>query len=255
MNGIVLKFNKLPRPQTIHSGLPNHWVFGLRWVSDEWAHDLMCAIHPQSKTMVFKASEILRLSTDTEQAKKAATALLKLFIQNSITNQGSGSLIAPWSWATDDPELAATIGDELRRLGVKHELCHVGICSAKDTEILDEGSEPHLRMFREVTDNDVPHWFVAPPGDESRCHGCGLAKESFPQPLRIYPTYSEEWYHSSACQWQHRKKHTSTCLTNRLESSDNLSSSRGTQGNPDTENCCSTNASTIPEGSAANAGS
>ncbi|KAK1980131.1 hypothetical protein LZ30DRAFT_595392 [Colletotrichum cereale] len=194
----VRSFNALPRPKTTPTGLPNHWVFGIRHVPIAPEEDIVVVAHPLSRYILSKGpARILSLPSASDKAKVLVPLLLDAF----VTGHGSGGAphrdpepFAPWKWGVDDPELAAATVAELRHLGVKDALCSIEECSAGDKEILDD----------------------------SRCHGCGSNRESFTEPLKKCSACGQAWYHSQDCQRQHWKRHKKACLANR--SGDNRSS-------------------------------
>lgn len=115
---------------------------------------------------------------------------------------------APWTWSTLDSEIAEAVQDGLRNHGIKPELCQVGICSTEERDILEtvraqlfEGLMPASHIPTTVNQ-----------GDPTRCHGCGMSRESFFQPLKKCSRCNDAFYHSRDCQKKHWKHHKPDCL-------------------------------------------
>lgn len=223
MEDIVRLFNRLSRPKATPTGLPNHWVFGARHVPLSPPGDLVIAVHPPSRFVLQAGpAQILSASSVAERAKALVPLLLNAFIKGSEAPGGrqptDPSPFAPWTWATEDPQLAKAVEDHLKRCGVKHELCSVGVCSAKEKEVLEERwSSLYRTLLGTLGPAPLPTTplSAATPGDASRCHGCGLSRDAFSDPLMRCSACGKAYYHSPACQRQHWKQHKPTCLANR----------------------------------------
>ncbi|KAK1992388.1 hypothetical protein LX36DRAFT_588524 [Colletotrichum falcatum] len=193
MEQTVRSFNALSRPRTTPTGLPNHWVFGVRHVPIRPEGDLVVVVHPLSSYLLSSGpAQILSLTSASDKAKALVPLLLDAFLKGNgssgALSQTSEPFFAPWSWEVDDPDLVSAIASELKKHGVKNALCSIGACSAQDRAILDK----------------------------SKCHGCGAHHASFAEPLKKCSACGLAWYHSQDCQRQHWKQHKKACLAARL---------------------------------------
>lgn len=222
MDEILNSFNRLPRPRTTPSGLPNHWVFAVRHVSLQPPGDVVLVIHPSDSTLRMGIGQVLSASNASEKARALLPLLLNAFVMG---DQGPGSpppvdqpLSAPWTWATEDSELAKALENCLSQHGFVNELCRVGIVSRVDKDILDLTWFPTYRMLTALFDqggqSPRPQLPVAS-GDSTRCHGCGMSSESFSEPLKKCSACGKAWYHLRDCQRKHWKEHKPACLANR----------------------------------------
>lgn len=81
-----------------------------------------------------------------EKAEAVAKMLMKLFVRDrqpvrellGLVDPTASPPFAPWSWATDDPELATALEQSLTRHGVIEPLRHVGICTSEEKGVIDE---------------------------------------------------------------------------------------------------------------------
>lgn len=233
MDAKVRVFNNLPRPSAAPSGLPNHWVFGVRYLAvSVLPSDMMLAVHLHSKPAFLLFADSPPISTlPTASAKAAAIVppLLDIFIRGPAglpsvgADQlpGSGKPIAPWTWSTDDPDVAAAIADRLRQHGVLEDLQRPSVCSEEERHILDAVWSRCFDAARDAA-MSVTGWSPAEaatasimPGDDSKCHGCGLDGKSFSQKFMRCSACNKAFYHSKTCQREHWKRHKPTCLVNR----------------------------------------
>ncbi|OHE97096.1 hypothetical protein CORC01_07537 [Colletotrichum orchidophilum] len=225
MERAVREFKALRRPKTTPTGLDNNWVFGVRHVDLNPPGDLVLAVHPISSYLLQAGpAQILSQPTARDRAKAVVPLLLQAF-----SNGRPGTdlpTFAPWSWSTDSPELAATIGPELAAAGIAGGLQKVTVCSAADKAILDEAWSDVKDLLTRMTRgegapdaqtsgsaNRTPA--AVSPGDASRCHGCGLSSDRFTEPMKKCSACLKAWYHSQDCQRAHWKQHKPTCLANR----------------------------------------
>ncbi|KAK2014790.1 hypothetical protein LZ32DRAFT_690259 [Colletotrichum eremochloae] len=230
MEHTVRSFNALSRPRSTPTGLPNHWVFGVRHVPINPEGDLVVAVHPLIRyALTAGPAQILSLSSASEKAKALVPLLLDAFLDGNRSNVAhprvGGPFHAPWSWNVDDPELTAAIMGELKRLGIKNALCSIEGCSAGEKEILDETWLAFLKDLTDVMQNApkqhmgpqaaIPSSSAVELGDRSKCHGCGSNRESFAAPLKMCSGCGQAWYHSQDCQRQHWKQHKKACVANR----------------------------------------
>ncbi|KAK3903551.1 hypothetical protein C8A05DRAFT_43218 [Staphylotrichum tortipilum] len=212
----VRSFNKLPRPKQTPSGLPNHWVFGVCHVDLHPPGDLVLAVQPQSSYLLQGGpAQILSLGTGPDKAEAIIPCLLDAFITGGALNPMARQPtdpppFAPWTWSTLDPEIAEAVQDGLRNHGIRPELCQVGICSAEERDILETARARIFEMLLPAVDHDLPT--TVDQGDSTRCHGCGMSRESFFQPLKKCARCNKAFYHSKECQKKHWKQHKPACL-------------------------------------------
>jgi hypothetical protein len=208
MEAKVRAFNNLPRSKKVPSGLvPNHWVFGVCHVDLHPPGDLVLAVNPPSRYLIRGGpAQILSLPTTHEKAKAAIPYLLDAFVEPTGP---SVPTFAPWTWSTLDPDMAQAIEDGLKQHGVKSALCKVGICTAEERDILEEARDTLIseltEAFQSIERDPVG------PGDSTKCHGCGMNRECFFQPLKKCSRCGEAFYHSRECQKKHWKHHKTTC--------------------------------------------
>ena len=201
-------FNTLPRSEATPSGLPNHWIFGVCHVDMHPAGDLLLAVHPQSHFLLQGGpAQILALATGREKAEAIIPCLLDAFTKRLEQDPPP---FAPASWSTLDPEIAGALEAGLRNHGVRPELCHVGICSDEEREILETA---RASMFDKLMSMVAFQPTPVQQGDSERCHGCGLGRQSFFQPLKTCSGCKNAFYHSRDCQKKHWKRHKPTCVS------------------------------------------
>ncbi|KAK0647174.1 hypothetical protein B0T16DRAFT_329764 [Cercophora newfieldiana] len=190
MEAKVRAFHALPRTEKLPdaaAAVPNHWAFGVCKVhihhDTHPRDDILLAVHVESAYLNHSGppAALLSFATAREKAEAALPYLLDAFTDPRLACSQLGPL-APWTWSTPDPAMAAAMGEVLKSHGVTAALCQVG-----------------------------PD-FVEP-GDATKCHGCGLSHECFfpPDPLKRCARCGEAWYHSRQCQAKHWKYHKPTC--------------------------------------------
>ncbi|KAH9485658.1 hypothetical protein JR316_0002568 [Psilocybe cubensis] len=153
---LVEAFNALPRRAKTPSGrVSNEWHFDIRYIQMEpGPSHVVYFIQPQSqfthmeRLPVGLASNQSGLVFFPETAKDAAPVLAKGILHAFINNMGMNDKrmypnapapYAPWKLSTNDKSLAAAVGNELKRLGVRPEaLCTIGISGQSTTRLAQE---------------------------------------------------------------------------------------------------------------------
>lgn len=82
---------------------------------------------------------------DPTDPKKQADLIIPLLI--GAFNKGMGATFyhpmalpfAPWSWCTHDARLSRALGEQLKALDIKKELCKVGVATAEQIQASDKG--------------------------------------------------------------------------------------------------------------------
>lgn len=224
MEDTLSLFNRLTRPRMTPSGLPNHWVFGVRHAPLQSRDgDVVVVVHPYSNfSRRLRNGLVLFASNASEKARALLPLLLSAFV---LREEFPGSpqpvdplSFAPWTWATEDPELAKALESCLSQRGFVNELCRVGICSQSQKDILEAIWSPTYRKLIAVFDQGGLSASLQPyvvPGDNTRCHGCGMSGKIFLEPLKKCSACGKAWYHSQGCPRKHWKQHKPECLANR----------------------------------------
>lgn len=210
MEDKVRSFNNLPRPKQTPTRLPNHWVFGVCHVDLNPPGDLLLAVHPESRYVKQAGpAQILSLTTTSDKAEAAVLYLLDAFAARGY--DPDEPLVAPWSWSTLDADTARALEESLKNHGVRAELCKVGVCTADERAILEEAREGLMDTMLQTMGYRPRQPVAVDPGDFSKCHGCGMSKECFFQPLKKCARCEQAYYHSRDCQKSHWKRHKPTC--------------------------------------------
>ncbi|KAJ7075998.1 hypothetical protein B0H15DRAFT_865096 [Mycena belliarum] len=125
----VESFNKIPRGLRIGTGrVPNVWYFDVRYIQLEPPSHVVVLLQPESSlahTAFVPVGQPQHLGftffpeTAAEAAGEVAKALIHTFASGTFKkNSSSSTPYAPWSFTTDDRNLAREVGAELKRLGV-----------------------------------------------------------------------------------------------------------------------------------------
>lgn len=145
VTNLVQEFNRLPRRHVVPSGPePNRWVFGLHVVPIPPPGYLLFLLNPVSQTIHGEGplpveTHSLTAAEKRERGRKVAILLLKSFVSKlGRTNAPDHFKVAPWEWVAEDSELAGAVGSALRSLGVRNDLCTVGVATEQEKNIADE---------------------------------------------------------------------------------------------------------------------
>ena len=140
-NDLVADFNALSRKELSPSGsVRNHWHFSIRHVPIPPAGDLLFIINPEARYVHTEGpARLLPLSTAAERAALVVPMLLKAFTSDMAAGLSPApQLGAPWTWSTNDAQLATAVEARLRELGVREELQKVQIGNEDEDHISDE---------------------------------------------------------------------------------------------------------------------
>ena len=140
-NDLVAAFNALPRKQLAPSrSVDNHWHFSIRHVPIPPAGDLLFFINPEARYVHTEGpAQLLPLSTAAERAALIVPMLLRAFTTGMARGLSPAPRFgAPWTWSTNDAELAAAVEARLREVGVREELHTVQTGNDDDDRISDE---------------------------------------------------------------------------------------------------------------------
>ena len=131
---LVQAFNALPRTQKVATGLAdNHWQFFVTHVPLFPPGDLLHIVHPKvyySKTE--GPAHILSLESVAARADVILPLLLKAFIMDERIGA------APWSWGTENEELATALVKAMTAARVRNELCRI---TTRDHESIQHEKE------------------------------------------------------------------------------------------------------------------
>lgn len=151
---LVREFNALPRRPLVPSGhCPNKWVFGLHLVPLPPPGSLLSFVNPGSRYVHCEGPlpidyRPLKPKELYERAHQIAVLLLKAF----VSGMGAPGVprMAPWEWSCEDPTLGAAVGNVLRSLGVRGELCVVGGATMEEKQVAAETFQGLLKMIMQA---------------------------------------------------------------------------------------------------------
>jgi hypothetical protein len=139
ISGLVQEFNSLPRRHIVPSGPePNKWLFGLHVVPIPPSGYILFLLNPASRMIHGEGplpieSRPLTPEEQRDRGRTVAILLLKSFISKLGRAEAPEYYkVAPWEWAAEDSLLATTVSSALRELGVRSELCDVGVATGPE---------------------------------------------------------------------------------------------------------------------------
>jgi len=215
MENTVYAFNRLPRPRTTPTGLPNHWYFTIRHVPLTPPGDLLHLVHPLSRYIHCAGpKQILSLPSPAAQAHVVVPLLLESFLSglgNGLNGEGLDiPVFAPWSWGTNDAKLARAIEEKLRVLGVREELCTVQCGNKEHEAISDESWSGFYAQLTKMMSQHPDMERTGGPGAQV-CGGCRKDCSSLSKPLKRCTRCGEARYCSRECQKADWKQHKKVC--------------------------------------------
>lgn len=146
----VAQFNQLPRTPLDPSGLvPNHWHFSLRPVPLRPRGLVLFIINPASR-FVYVPGRI-PLSFFDAPRETMADVIIRILIMAFTKPDLNQS--RPWSWSTNNAEMADAVEEGLTEFGVADGLDVVEVAPAEENSIADEEWTNFLNRLRENTRN------------------------------------------------------------------------------------------------------
>lgn len=205
---LVITFNDFPRAH-MTNGHVNHWHLSVRHIP---AGDVLHIVNPESRaTHTEGPATILTLKIDS-QAEVVLRLLLKAFVK-SIANTFTPAVV-PWSWGTQDEDLAQALQTNLTTANVR-----VGLCR------IDFGNKDHIKIAKELWERDCEKMAQlanticrkcrkSPTGTQKfqRCSGCKQVQ-----------------YCSKDCQRGDWKQHKKFCQLLNISTSTSWSGTKGTE--------------------------
>jgi len=151
----VYTFNKLPRKRLTPSGaVPNHWHFSVCHVPISPPGDVLFLLNPAAR-FVHVAGR-LPSASDTETSKLRVVILAISLLMAFNRDMGNAPQTEmpptgrPWSWATNDAQLAGAVGEALSSMGVEGPLVHVQVSGVEENGIADEEWRNFLRTLEQT---------------------------------------------------------------------------------------------------------
>lgn len=163
--------------------------------------DVVVVIHPLSNFVLHGGCvQSISLLKIPEKAQALLPCLLDAFIKGYQSPLGRQPTdpppFAPWTWATEDSELANALEQCLSQHGIVDELCQVSKCSNDDIKILEDVWSRVCQNIATLMGQDpqlAPSKPAVTPGDATRCHGCGVSGHIFSEPLKKCSACGQAW--------------------------------------------------------------
>lgn len=158
----VLAFNSIPRISRTPSGtLPGHYVFDIFYIPIPPAADLLFIVQPGSTYSHCEQPIYCHRRPIEEQARAVVPALLRGFTSGlgggSRPGEGFYPPMAPWDWLTPNEALQVAVELELKRVGVRPELCKVRVSKPEEARIHREcWEECNAAMLRVLGLTELP---------------------------------------------------------------------------------------------------
>jgi len=198
---LVQAFNNLPRSPKTQSGLvDNHWQFAVHHVPREPPGDILHLVNPGSFYQHSEGpAQILSAPNVAARAEIVLPLLLRAFVNSmGLQNDPRVTPLAPWSWGTDSEELAKTLEERLKEVGVRKELCVIKVGDAKLIELEQEEWSKIYGMVEKTIQ-------VGP-----RCTKCKNAPAGN-EKLQLCGGCKKAHYCSRGCQKEDWKEHKTIC--------------------------------------------
>ena len=153
---LISNFNALPRRPRAPSGLvPNHWNISIRHVALSPPGDLVFFVQPDSGFVHSEGPiQIVEGQTPGHQLnpkslvtlQTIARLIMKSFVQG-VSGSSDVAALAPWSWATNDPNFARRITKVMTDMGVREDLLNMAVADAGELAKCDEAWEGLTRRL------------------------------------------------------------------------------------------------------------
>jgi hypothetical protein len=207
-------FNNLQRPETDAFGRRNHYHFTVKALPG-FPGEAVFIVNPYNQHCESEGRhEIARLSPD-QQAKIIVPLLLEAFANRfdepgPIPQMGSNmNPFVPFTWSTSDEALARAVSARCQILGIRGDLCTVGVSTAKEMQIAEtcwrswsKSLEEAMAMFGYPDD--------AVENAEKSCEHCNFTP-SINKPLFPCNQCEQVWYCSKECEAADSKFHSQEC--------------------------------------------
>ena len=149
---LVTSFNALPRNRLSPSGaVPNHWHISLRHIPLQPPGYALFIVNPASAYVHTEGPLPPSYHDATVEVKASLWSILLLRAFNNglgTTDQGVPPIGRPWSWASNDAEMAGAVGERLRGLGVTAPE-GIGIAEEEENKKADECWEGLFTTLRQ----------------------------------------------------------------------------------------------------------
>jgi len=198
---LVKAFNSLPRSQKAPSGLVgNHWQFAVQHVTLNPPSDLVHLVNPDSRfTHCEYSAQILSCMSANDQADIVLPMLLKAFVTKLGATGSQVPSFAPWSWGTNDGNLATALQERMKAVGVRKELCSIEFGNEKNIAIQQEA---WVRFFGILEEKVKP-----------KCANCGQGAKDEAHGLMLCSSCRSVHYCSKVCQKADWKQHKALCTS------------------------------------------
>lgn len=209
LGDLFRSFDNLPRPRASPNRQINRWILSAQELPVDPPDYFVLAILPGECYIQAGPAEIQSTSNGAEKFETFASLILQAFTSSErifVPNMQKEYVpVKPWSWATDDVELARALRAILRRHAVRVSLLHSPrMCTQEENTMLrDVWSKLCHIMVDMMGPKDIP-------GDVSRCYGCGMSADGVSKPLLACEDCNKAFYHSPDCCIQHRSHHEPT---------------------------------------------
>ncbi len=223
IDGLVRAFNSLPRFEKSASGHSgNHWQFAVQHVALQPPGDLLHIVHIESRVVIVQGpAQILSRSSPSEQAEVVLPMLLRAFNKGPEVSD-SISPFAPWSWGTNDPDLAHALMQKLRFAGVHQDLCYVQSGNEEMCSIQQEAWASYYAMLTRQMETlaSMKRGPASGQETENAKDSCDQCQKTSTDSMKVCGGCRKTQYCSRSCQkaaWKEHKKecgHSTTAADN-----------------------------------------